>query len=145
MSKHIYVINYILSLYKLWNGVFMLLTIFDVISTFIALLGLAFVTKIFLMWPHLDMSMLKAKVFLDDKFLYNSWIYLFLIGTSIMMHQILSVLINFEYFVFLMPFSITELVKISDIFELFCISFIVIFNYRWYKLLNACIFKLEDR
>ena len=119
----------------------MLLTIFDVIGTFVALFGLIFIVKIFMMWPNLDISMLKAKVFLDDRFLYNNWIYLFLIGSSIMLHQILSVLMNFEDFVNFVPFSITELVKISDLFELFCISFIVIFCYRWYKLLNTCTLK----
>ena len=116
----------------------MFLTIFDVIGLFVALIGLGFVINIFFMWNHLDKSMLKAKVFLDDKFLYTNWIYLFLIGSSITIHQIFTILYNFEFFLTIMPFSLVQIVNISDIFELFCIIFIVLFCYRWYKVIAVC-------
>ena len=112
------------------------LTIFDWASMLVALIGLAFVIKIFLLWNHLDKSMLKAKVFLDEKFLYNNWIYLFWIGTFIIMHQAIVILCNSA-----LPRFNTEFRYISDIFEFASVILIVIFCYRWYKILNTCTFK----
>ena len=119
----------------------MYLTIFDVIGLFVALVGLGFVINIFFMWNHLDKSMFKARVFLDDKFLYTNWIYLFLIGSSIAIHQIFTILYNFEFFLLIMPFSLVQIVNISDVFELLCIIFIVLFCYHWYKIMVVCVIK----
>ena len=110
----------------------MALTIFDWMSMFVALIGLVFVIKIFFMWNHLDKSMLKAKVFLDTNFLYNNWIFLFWIGTFTVIHQAMVIVYN-STFLFNM-----ELRYISDIFEFISVLLIVIFCYRWYKMLNVC-------
>ncbi len=114
----------------------MVLTIFDWTTTLVALIGLVFVIRIFSMWHNLDQSMLKAKVFLDEKFLYNNWIYLFWIGTFIVMHQAILIMYNSAQYSFN-----TELRYISDIFKFASVILIVIFCYRWYKLLNACTLK----
>ena len=110
--------------------------IFGWTSLFVALIGLVFVIKIFLMWNHIDKPMLKAKVFLNEKFLYNNWIYLFWIGTFTVLHQ--GTVIVYTSITSLLN---TELKAISDIFEFTSIILIVIFCYRWYKLMNACTFK----
>ena len=112
------------------------LTIFSWISLLVALIGSIFVIRIFLMWNNIDKSMLKAKVYLDEKFLYNNWIYLFWIGTLIIFHQAITILYNSA-----LPQFNTELGYISNIFEFASVVLIVIFCYRWYKLLNACTFK----
>lgn len=111
------------------------LTIFDWASMLVALIGLVFVIKIFLMWNDIDKSMLKAKVFLDEKFLYNNWIYLFWIGTFTVLHQGMVIIYNSS------SLFNTELRYVSDIFEFTSVVLIVTFCYRWYKLLDACIFK----
>ena len=112
------------------------LTIFDWTNMLVALIGLVFVIKIFLMWNHIDKSMLKAKVFLDEKFLYNNWIYLFWIGTFVVFHQGLIIVYNST-----MPQFNTELRFISDIFEFSSVVLIVILCYRWYKILSVCTLK----
>ena len=119
----------------------MFLTIFDIIGLFVALVGLGFVINIFFMWNYLDKSIFNAKVFLDNKFLYTNWIYLFLIGSSITVHQMITILYNFDFFLTMMPFSLVQIVNISDMFELLCIIFIVIFCYRWYKMMVVCVIK----
>ena len=118
------------------KGLVMIINIFDWTTMLVALIGLVFVIKIFLLWDELDKSMLKAKVFLDDKFLYSNWIYLFWMGTFFIVHQATVIIYNN-----ILPQFNNELRFISDIFELSVVVLIVIFCYRWYKLLNSCNFK----
>ncbi len=117
----------------------MVLTIFGWTSMLVALIGLVFVIKIFLMWNHIDKSMLKAKVYLDEKFLYNNWIYLFWIGTFTVFHQAFVIVYNST--IPILNIKLIELKAISDIFEFASVILIVIFCYRWYKLMAACTFK----
>lgn len=119
----------------------MYLTIFDVIGLFVALIGLVIVIQIFSMWNRVDKSMLKARIFLNDEFLYQNWIYLFLIGSFMTGHQIITILYNFEFFLTIMPFSLIQIINISDMFELICITLIVHLCYRWYKMIIGCVIK----
>ena len=116
----------------------MALTIIDWANMFVAFAGLIFVIKIFLIWDHIDMPILKAKVFLDEKFLYNNWIYFFWIGTFTVLCQAIVIVYNSTT----SPLN-TELRAIPDIFEFASILLIVIFCYRWYKLLDTC--KLKNQ
>ncbi len=113
--------------------------IFSWTGMLVALIGLIFVIQIFLMWNNIDKSMLKSKVYLDEKFLYNNWIYLFWIGTLIIFHQAIAIVYNST--IPLLNIKLTELGYISNIFEFTSVVLIVIFCYRWYKLMNACTFK----
>ena len=117
------------------------LTVFDWGGMLVAVIGLAYVVRIFLMWNHVDKSMLKAKVFLDDKFLYNNWIYLFWIGTFLIIHKFLIVLYSSEYSLNSVLSFVAEIRYISALFGFASIVLIFVLCYRWYKLLSVCTFE----
>ncbi|MDP2766934.1 MAG: hypothetical protein Q8O41_05730, partial [Candidatus Methanoperedens sp.] len=59
-------------------------------SVAVAFIGLFFVLKIWLVWKRVDINVLKARVFLDKKFLVRNWIYIFIIGAFIVMRRIME-------------------------------------------------------
>lgn len=100
----------------------------SVISGFI---GYIFVLKIFLVWNRVDLNLLKARVFLDPKFLVRNWVYIFFTGAFIVMRRILEL---FD------QLNILVLKNISVIFDLMGLAVVVslvILAYFWHNLINS--------
>ncbi|MCX9085099.1 MAG: hypothetical protein OIN87_09920 [Candidatus Methanoperedens sp.] len=93
-------------------------------------IGLYFVTKIWTKWQKMDMDIIKARVFLNRKFLKRNWQYIFLSGASQVTHQFLdvSIFMNYAGETFLTD-------TISSFLELMALVFLVLLTYQWYNLI----------
>jgi hypothetical protein len=103
---------------------------FQIGSILLALTGLYFVIRVWLKWKYIDMDLLKARVFLNKKFLERNWIYVFLAGASLTAHQALGLLgesgfIETSYSIYL----------VSEILEFATLAFLVVLAYEWFKVL----------
>lgn len=106
-------------------------TVLQIGSILLALFGLYFVIRIWLKWGNIEMEVLKARVFLNKKFLERNWIYVFLAGASLTVHQAVELLVKFNFIVE------TDLIYLmSEIFEFATLAFLVILAYEWFKILN---------
>lgn len=100
-------------------------------SILLALVGLYFVIRIWLKWGNIEMEVLKARIFLNKKFLERNWIYVFLAGASLAVHQAVRLLVKFNFIVE------TDLIYlVSEIFEFATLAFLVILAYEWFKVLH---------
>ncbi|WP_143311743.1 hypothetical protein, partial [Candidatus Methanoperedens nitratireducens] len=61
-------------------------------SVIVAFAGLYFVLKIWLVWKRVDMNVLKARVFLDNRFLMRNWLYIFIAGAFTALIRVLQLL-----------------------------------------------------
>jgi hypothetical protein len=100
------------------------------ISVILSLIGLYFVVRIWIIWRNIDIDILKARVFLNKKFLETNWRYVFLSGASLAAHQFMGFLIQLNYMVssFIEP--------LSEIFEFLTMLFLVILAYEWFVLIS---------
>jgi hypothetical protein len=98
-------------------------------SIILALIGFVIVLRIWIRWKHIDKDVLKARVFLDKMFLEKNWIYVFLTGASIAVHQFLDFMILSNYIV-------NDWAEfLSQTLEFLGLLFLVILVYEWFKLL----------
>ena len=72
-------------------------TILSGISIIFAFIGLYFVLRIWYRWQYIDMDVLKARGFLDKKFLTKNWIYTFLAGASLTAHYVIQFMQSLDY------------------------------------------------
>lgn len=103
-------------------------------SVIAAFAGLYFVLKIWLVWKQVDMNVLKARVFLDDRFLVRNWMYIFIAGAFIALPRVLQLL------------SIAGVwtggpgeAIISDLMGLAVVVLLVLLASHWYKLVYSAI------
>ena len=103
--------------------------IFSGSSVIVSFIGLYFVASIWAKWKYIDKDVLKARVFLDKKFLAKNWIYVFLAGAALTVHQMIDFLMSLNY--------ITGgwLREFSELFEFMTLLFFVILAYEWYKII----------
>jgi hypothetical protein len=99
-------------------------------SVVLRLFGLYLVLKIWIKWQKIDIDIIKARVFLNRKFLVKDWQYTFLSGASLVTHQFLDLSISMNYL------NNTLLIKtISSFLELMALGFLVLLTFEWYVLL----------
>ena len=99
-------------------------------SIILAFMGLYFVIRIWLKWKNIDMEVLKAKVFLNKKFLERNWLYVFLAGASLTSHQVIGLLVSLD--------CLEErniIFHISETLEFASLAFLIILAYEWFKVL----------
>ncbi len=103
-------------------------------SVIAAFAGLYFVLKIWLVWKRIDMNVLKARVFLDDKFLVRNWTYIFIAGAFIALIRVLQLLSLSGVWIE----GIDEAI-ISDLMGLAVVVLLVLLASHWYKLVYSAI------
>ena len=97
-------------------------------------IGFFFVLKIWLVWKKVDMNVLKARVFLDPKFLIRNWLYIFITGAFIILRRMLELLELF-YKNLMTP----EMNILFNLVGLIVVALLVILAYYWYKLVYSAI------
>lgn len=102
-------------------------------SVIFGFMGFFFVLKIWLVWKQVDMNVLKARVFLDPKFLIRNWVYIFIAGAFIVMRRIL------ELFKLLKIPVLEDMTIIFDLMGLVVVALLVMLAYYWYKLVDSAI------
>lgn len=103
-------------------------------SVIVAFAGLYFVLKIWLVWKQVDMNVLKARVFLDDRFLVRNWMYIFIAGAFIALIRVLQLLSLSGVWIE----GIDEAI-ISDLMGLAVVVLLVLLASHWYKLVYSAI------
>ncbi len=103
-------------------------------SVIVAFAGLYFVLKIWLVWKRVDMNVLKARVFLDDRFLARNWMYIFIAGAFIALIRVLQLLSLSGVWIEGPGEEI-----ISDLMGLAVIILLVMLASHWYKLVYSAI------
>lgn len=99
-------------------------------SVVLALIGLYFVIRIWIKWEYLDMDVIQARVFLNKKFIERNWLYVFLAGASITVHQLIKFLTSSNYV------SSPWLNQISYIIEFLVLVLLVMLAYEWFMVLH---------
>lgn len=103
-------------------------------SVAVAFIGLFFVLKIWLVWKRVDINVLKARVFLDPKFLIRNWVYIFIAGAFIVLQRIMQLLILLG-----IPIQSPEETILYDVTGLAVVALLVLLAYHWYKLVYSAI------
>lgn len=103
-------------------------------SVIVAFAGLYFVLKIWLVWKQVDMNVLRARVFLDDRFLVRNWIYIFIAGAFIALIMVLQLLSLSGVWIEGPGEAI-----ISDLMGLAVVVLLVLLASHWYKLVYSAI------
>lgn len=102
-------------------------------SVIIALIGLFFIFKIWIVWKQVNKNVLKARVFLDGNFLVRNWICVFLAGAFIAMRRVIQ-LFGLLGYTISVPATI-----LSDLMGLAVIILLVLLAYYWYELAYSTI------
>lgn len=103
-------------------------------SVIIGFIGFFFVLKIWLVWNRVDINVLKARVFLDPKFLIRNWVYIFITGAFIVLRRALQLVDLLE-----LPKLRAEMTIIFDLLGLAVVALLVILAYYWYKLVHSAL------
>jgi len=99
-------------------------------SVVLALIGLFFVIRIWTKWQKMDIDVIKARVFLNRKFLIKNWQYTFLSGAALVTHQSLDIFISMNYL------GNTLLIEtLSNFSDLIALGFLVLLAFEWYVML----------
>ena len=104
------------------------------LSVITGFIGFFFVLKIWLVWKHVDINVLKARVFLDPDFLVRNWVYIFITGAFIVMRRVLQ-LVDLS----VLPKLSSEMTIIFDLMGLVVVGLLVMLAYSWYKLVDTAI------
>jgi hypothetical protein len=97
-------------------------------SVLLSFLGFYFVARIWVRWKITDKEVLKARIFLNKKFLARTWMYIFLAGASMTVHQ------SIEFLISLNNITDAHLTDMSEIFEFMTFVFIVVLAYEWHRI-----------
>lgn len=100
-------------------------------SVVLALVGLFFVIKIWIRWNAMDADVIKARVFLNKKFIERNWLYVFLAGASLTSHQLIKFLTSENYV------TSIWLSQFSYFMEFLVLVFLILLAYEWYKVLRV--------
>jgi len=99
-------------------------------SVVFGLFGLYLVIMIWTKWQQIDIDIIKARVFLNRKFLVKNWQYTFLSGASLVTHQSLDLSVSMDYL------HNTVLIEtLSSFFNLMALCFLVLLAFEWYVML----------
>lgn len=107
-----------------------LFTIRSSISIIAALIGLYFVARIWLKWNAIGIDVLKARVFLNKKFITKNWRYTFLSGASLTSHRFIDLMQSLDYIT-----KADWAYHASDILEFMALLFLVILAYEWFVII----------
>jgi hypothetical protein len=107
-----------------------------ILPLLLSIIGLYFVVRIWLVWNKIDPQVLKARVFLSEKFLIKNWVYVFLTGAFITSHVFMD---SLRVFTGMISEPITEL--IGHLLHLLAIVMLVILAFEWYKIINTIVKK----
>ncbi len=100
-------------------------------SVILALIGFYFVTRIWIKWRNIDMDILKARVFLNKKFLETNWRYVFLSGASLTAHQFIGLLMQLNVIT-------GDLINsLSEILGFMALVFLLALAYEWLVLIST--------
>ncbi len=100
-------------------------------SVVLAFIGLFIVIRIWEKWKKLSIEVIKGRVFLNKKFLERNWLYIFLTGAVLSIHQSLDLARSLEL--------ISDggiLHGLSEIFEFLTLVFLVVLAYEWFRVLH---------
>ncbi|MDD5473563.1 MAG: hypothetical protein PHU34_05375 [Candidatus Methanoperedens sp.] len=111
---------------------FSIYSIMDIISILFAIIGVYFFVRIWKVWKNINMNIVKARIFLDKRFLEKNWIYILLAGATMTVRQILF-LIFFPYDNF--AIISTSFFVVSELLELIIFIILVALAYEWFKIL----------
>lgn len=100
----------------------------------VALIGFYFVVRVWVKWKDIDIDVIKARAFLDKKFLVKNWIYIFLAGAFLAIHQFFDFLMSVNYS-YMMNGWVIQLSMLSEILEFFVLVFLTILAYDWFTIL----------
>lgn len=107
-----------------------LLAVLHIGSLILAFIGLYFVVRVWSKWNTIDMEVLKAKVFLNKKFLERNWLYVFIAGAVLTIHQATELLISINL---VKEGGVID--QISEILEFTALVSLIILAYEWFKVL----------
>ena len=100
--------------------------IFDQIST---IMSVIVIFAVFWTWPHMrrvNMDVLRARMFLDKKFLRNNWI---LLSCAIIFLGLHTLITSSKYLQYLM---------IGELFELLSAFAITLLLVQWIRIIRSC-------
>lgn len=99
------------------------------VSVVVAFIGLYFVIRIWIRWKGMEIEVIKARVFLNKKFLELNWLYVFLAGAMLTLHQLLEFLMRSNYLH-------TNFSFFSETLKFLTLVFLVVLAYLWFRLLS---------
>lgn len=105
-----------------------------VLTIMLSFAGLYFVVRIWLVWGEVDKAVLKARVFLNDKFLIKNWLYVFLAGAFFVAHMTIKLIVCTTSL--LSEHSAQWPIRIIDILV---VLFLVVLAWEWYKLIKTVV------
>jgi len=82
----------ILSIISVWVLCMELFNLLLVLTIMFSFAGLYFVVRIWFVWGEVDKAVLKARAFLNDKFLIKNWLYAFLTGAFFVAHTVINLI-----------------------------------------------------
>ena len=92
----------------------------------LGLIWLFFVIKISTKWQKMDIDIIKARVFLNRKFLIKNWQYIFISRASLVTHQFLDLSVSMNYL------ENTLLIEtLSSFSVLIALGFLVLLAFEW--------------
>jgi len=105
-----------------------------VVTIAFSLLGLYFVVRIWLVWGEVDKAVLKARVFLNDRFLIKNWLYVFLAGAFFVAHMAVKLIVGTTHL--LSEHNSQWLIRVMDIVV---VLFLVVLAWEWYRLIKTVV------
>jgi len=104
----------------------------NILSIIVALIGLLLVIMNWMVWKKTSMNIIKARVFLDKKFLEKTWFYVVCAGALITFRRI------YRYLELTADLNVSSNMEVLfDIFGFFVILLLVLVAYEWYKLIQS--------
>jgi len=104
----------------------------NILSIIVGLIGLFMVIMNWKKWKKTSMNIIKAKVFLDKKFLEKIWFYVVGAGALITFRRI------YRYLELTTDWNVNGNVEaLFDIMGFFVILLLVLVAYEWYKLIQS--------
>ncbi len=100
-----------------------------IIALIILLIGGVMASWIFIIWPKVDKNLIKAKIFLNEKFLRKLWFYMFIGMTFFAMNQTLVLFFGYN----------SDVSILAEIFKVVFVSLIVLVLKDYFALVRSCL------
>lgn len=97
-------------------------------SVVLGIMGLYFVSRTWMIWRNMDKELIKARVFLNKKFLTKNCVYIFLSGALLIAHQFIDLLMHLNFLQ-----QSTWLLALVEITKFGALVLLVALAYEWYK------------
>ncbi|MCL7413295.1 MAG: hypothetical protein M8353_06725 [ANME-2 cluster archaeon] len=106
---------------------------FNILSIILGLFGLLFVIKNWIVWQKTSLEIIKARAFLDKKFIERNWIYLVIVGGIIVFRRMYRYAELSQYKSAYMGAN-----EVLFDFSGFVVIFILVtMAYQWYKIIQS--------